>query len=118
LGGQPDLQRIDPNRLDDVLECRLAEIVDREIKPRAHLTVSVLGKTNGAGQRDSLQASGDIDAVAHKVAVAFLDDVAEVNADPELDAPVRWHACVPLDHRVLDFHGAAHGVDDAAELDE
>jgi hypothetical protein len=29
-----------------------------------------------------------------------------------------WHADVALDHAVLDFDGAAHGVDDAAELDE
>jgi hypothetical protein len=36
----------------------------------------------------------------------------------ELYAAVLGHAGVALDHRVLDFDGAAHRVDDAAELDE
>ena len=66
----------------------------------------------------AFQPRGDIDAVAHQIAVALLDDVAEMNADAELDAAVVRHAGVALDHRVLHFDGAAHGVDDAAELDE
>ena len=61
---------------------------------------------------------GDIDAVAHQVAVALLDHVAEMNADAELDAAIRRHAGVALDHAVLHFDRAAHGVDDAAELDD
>jgi hypothetical protein len=40
-----------------------------------------------------------------------------MNADAKLDAPIVWNACVPLKHRVLDFEGAAHRVDHAAELD-
>jgi hypothetical protein len=35
-----------------------------------------------------LQARGDIDAVAHEVAVAFLDDVAQMDANAKLDALV------------------------------
>ena len=68
--------------------------------------------------RDALQPRGDVDAVAHQIAVALLDDVAEMNADAEFDAPVRRHAGVALDHAVLHFDRAAHGVDDAAELDD
>jgi hypothetical protein len=41
-----------------------------------------------------------------------------VNADPEDDAAVRLHAGVTLDHGVLNFDCAAHGVDDAAEFDK
>jgi hypothetical protein len=41
-----------------------------------------------------------------------------MNADAELDAPVLRNACVPLDHRVLDFEGAPEGVDHAAEFDD
>ncbi len=41
-----------------------------------------------------------------------------MNADAKLDAPVGRHAGVALDHGVLHFDRAAHGVDDAAELDD
>ena len=60
---------------------------------------------------------GDIDAVAHQIAVALLDHVAEMDADPKFDALVGRDPGVALDHRPLDFNGAVHRVDDAAELD-
>ena len=41
-----------------------------------------------------------------------------MNADPEFDAALRRQAGVALDHGVLHLDGAAHRVDDAAELDE
>ena len=83
-----------------------------------HLPVGVLGEADRAGLGDAFQARGDIDAVAHQVAVALLDDVAEMNADAKLDAAIRRHAGVALDHAVLHFDRAAHRVDHAAELDE
>ncbi len=39
-----------------------------------------------------------------------------MNPDPELDAALGREASVALDHAVLDFNGAAHGVHHAAEL--
>ena len=83
-----DFERIDPDRLGDVLEFLLAKIADRQIKPPFHLAIGVFGEGDGARPGDSLEASGDIDAVAHEVAVGFLDDVAEMDADAELDAPI------------------------------
>ena len=112
------MQRIGPDRLGDVLELRRAEIGDREIEPPLDLPVGVLGQADRARRGDAFQSRGDIDAVAHQVAVALLDDVAEMNADPEHDAAVLGHAGVALDHGVLNFDRAAHGVDDAAELDD
>ena len=41
-----------------------------------------------------------------------------MNADTKLDAALRRKAGIALDHAVLHFDGAAHGVDDAAKLDE
>ena len=41
-----------------------------------------------------------------------------MNADAKFDAPLGRHARVALDHGVLHFDGAAHGVDHAAEFDE
>ena len=82
------------------------------------LPIGVLGKTDRAGRGDAFQPRGDVHPVAHQIAVALLDDVAEVNADAEDDAAILGHAGVALDHGVLNFDGAAHGVDDAAELDD
>ena len=38
------------------------------------------------GQRDPFEARGDIETVAHEVAVALLNDIAEMDADPKFDA--------------------------------
>ena len=116
--GLADFERIDPDRLGDVLELGRAEIGDREIEPPLDLPVGVLGEADRAGLGDALQPRGDIDAVAHQVAVALLDHVAEMDADPKFDALVRRDPSVALDHRPLDFNGAVHCVDDAAELDD
>ena len=116
--GTPTCERIGPDRLGDVLELRRAEIGDGEIEPPLDLAVGVLGQADRARLGDAFQSRGDVDAVAHQVAVALLDDVAEMNADAEDDAAVLGHAGVALDHGVLHFDRAAHGVDDAAELDD
>src|SRR5262249_52904910 len=60
----------------------------------------------------------DIDAVAHQVAIALLDDIAEMDADADFDVALRRQAGVALDHAVLDLDGAANRIDDASELDE
>ena len=63
-------------------------------------------------------AGGDINPVAHEVAVGLFDDIAEMNADPKFDALVGRDLGVALDHRPLDFDGKAHSVDDTAEFDD
>ena len=113
-----DLQRIDVHRLGDVLERHRAEIADLEIEPRLHLPIGVVGDADRAGLGDAFEPRGDIDAVAHEVAVALLDHVAEVDADPKFDALVGRDLGVALDHRPLDFNGAVHCVDDAAEFED
>ena len=97
LGGDAHLQRINPDRSFDVLELRRAEISDRHIEPAAHLAIGVLGQTDRAGRGDPFQSRGDVDAVAHQIAVALLDDVAQMNADPEFDAALRRQAGVAFD---------------------
>ena len=118
VGRSPTSERIDPDRIGDVLELRRAEIGDIESEPPLDLPIGVLGKTDRAGLGDALEPGGDIDAVAHEVAVALLDYVAEMNADAEFDAPLRRQAAVALGHAVLHFDRAAHRVDYAAELDD
>jgi hypothetical protein len=94
------------------------QIGDRQIEPRLDLAVGVLGQGDRAGFGDALQLRRNIDPISHQIAVALLDDIAEVNADSEDDAPVLRHARIALDHGVLNFDGAAHCVDHAAELDD
>jgi hypothetical protein len=65
---------------------------------------------------DAFEARGNIHAVAHQIAIALFDDIANMNADTKLDTPILRNPCVPLDHRLLDFNGAVHRVHDAAEL--
>jgi hypothetical protein len=118
MGLHADFQRIDPHGLGDVLELCQAKVAHLKIEPAFDLAVGVLGQTDRAGLSDSLEPRGDIDAVAHEVAVALLDDIAEMNANPKLNALLGRHAGVALDHSGLDFDRAAHGVDHASELDD
>jgi hypothetical protein len=81
-----DVQRVDPDRLGDVLEPGRAEIGHGKIEPPLDLPIGVLRQTDRAGLANAFEARGDIDAVAHQIAVGLLDDVAEMNADAKLDA--------------------------------
>ena len=118
LGWLAHFERIDSHRFGNVLELSLAEIADREIEPSLHLAIGVLGEADRAGLGDAFEASGDINSVAHQVAVTLFDDISEVNANAEDDASILWQADVALDHGVLHFDGAAHGVNHAAEFDD
>ena len=67
------------------------------------------------GCGDAFEARRDIHAVAEDV-VALDDDVAEIDADAELDAPVLRHIGVALAHAALDLGGAGDRVHHAREL--
>jgi hypothetical protein len=41
-----------------------------------------------------------------------------MNAAAELDSALRRQAQIALDHAILNLDGAAHGIDDATELDQ
>ena len=83
-----------------------------------HLAVGVLGKTDTARISNAFKARGNVDAVAHQVAIALLDHVAQMDADAELDATLRRKTRVALDHAILHLDCAANGIDDASELYE
>jgi hypothetical protein len=115
--GRANFQRIDPNWFGDVLEVSETKVGNREIEPPFHLAIGVLRQTDRARLGDALEASRDIDAVAHQIAVGLLDDVAEMDADAEFDSPLGRQARVAFDHAVLHFDGAAHSVDHAAKFE-
>ena len=73
---------------------------------------------NSARLADPLQPRGDIHAVAHQIAIALLDDVADVNPDAKFDSALRRQTRVALDHAGLHLDRAAHRVDHAAKLDD
>ena len=108
LGGAADFKRIDPDRFGNVLELGRTEIGDSEVEPCLHLPIGVLGKTDGAGLGDAFQTRRDVDAIAHQIAIALLDDVPEMNADAELDAALGRQAGVAFDEAVLHLNGAAY----------
>jgi hypothetical protein len=118
LGELADLEGIDADRLSDVLESSRAEIDDGKVKSSLHLTIGVLGETDRAGVGDALDSRRDVDPVAHQVAVRLLDDVAQMNSDPELDTALGLQASVARDHAALYLDRAAHGIDNAAKLNE
>ena len=70
------------------LSCFGPRSADGEIEPSLDLPVGVLGETDRARLADALQPRGDVDAIAHQIAVGLLDDVAQMDADPKLDALV------------------------------
>jgi hypothetical protein len=53
---------------------------------RSDLRIGALRQADRPGQPDPFEACGDIDTVAHEVAVALLNDIAEMDADPKFDA--------------------------------
>jgi hypothetical protein len=83
-----------------------SEIARSDVEPSLNLPICVFGKADAAWLSRRFETSGDVDAVAHQVAVGLLNDVAEVDADPKFDALVEQDLGVALDHRPLDFDGA------------
>jgi len=104
--------------LGDVLELCLTEIIDFKIEPRSYLPVCIFRKAYSSGLSNALQSDRNIDVVAHQVAIAFLDHVAEMNANAKFNTPIWWQTGVALDHRVLNLDAATNSVDDTAKLNE
>src|SRR5271165_5086424 len=82
------------------------------------LPIGVFGETDRPGRSNAFESRRDIDAIPHETAVAFLDHVADMDADAKLDPSLGRQAGVALDHAVLHLDGAAHRVDYAAKLGE
>jgi hypothetical protein len=109
---------IDPDRPRHVLEALLALVGKCGGDLALYLAIGVLGKADAARRRDPFEPCGDVDAVAHEVAVALDHHVAEIDADAEFDAFLGLEARVARRHGALDLDRAAQRVDDAHELDE
>ena len=108
---------VDPHWPRDVLELLLADVFEGEVEPARGILLHARRDADPAGLGQRFEPGRDVDAVAKDVAVLD-DDVADIDADTELDAgrrPARRHCARPSP---LHFDGAAQRIDDAAELDE
>jgi hypothetical protein len=65
---------------------QVSRIVGRQIEPRFDFAIGALGKADRAGLGDTLQPRSDIHAVAHKVAVGLLNDIAQMDSSVKFDA--------------------------------
>ena len=96
----------------------LTAILRGDINFAAHLVIGRAGQGNTTGVGDPLQSRRHIDALAHQIAVALLDNIAQMYADAKFDTALRRKTGIALHHAALHFDGAAHGVDDAAKFDD
>src|SRR6516225_1966023 len=106
-----------PDRPRDILERLLAHVFEGDIETACGILLNAGRDADAAWLGQAFEPRRDIDAVAKDIAVLD-DDIALVNADPKLDAPIRWQYGIALGHCRLHLSGRAERVDDAGELDQ
>ena len=94
-----------------------ADVLEPEVELVHGVVEGGARDADAAGFGKGLEPGRDVDAVAVEI-VALDDDVAEIDADAELDAPSWRNVLVALGHAALDYGSAAQCVDDAGELDQ
>src|SRR5271170_6969098 len=98
-----------------LLEVLPPEFAKGQIKPTADLIQHLARNADAAAIGDAFEPGRDIDPVAENVG-AVRDDFAEIDANAEFYAPIRWHLRISLEHTSLNRDGAADRVDDATEF--
>jgi hypothetical protein len=79
------------------------------------MVVDRIGDEHPTGVSQSFDPYGDVDAVAIEI-IALGDHVAEIDADAQLDAALRFDARVPLRHHLLHLDRTADRVDDPGKF--
>jgi len=105
------------DRTGDVLDFPCPEVLESQAQLVEHIVADRAADANAAGLRQRLQTRRDVDAVTKNI-VVIDDDVADVDADPEVDALLGRQTRIPLGHAALHVDRAAHRVDDAGELQQ
>ena len=105
------------DRPGNVLDGMLAQVLEPETQFVANLVVHIARNENAPRFGESLQACRDVDAVAIDI-VAVADDVADIDADAELNAALRRHLGIALGHASLHVDRAAHRIDYAREFQQ
>src|SRR5262249_34824307 len=110
-------KRVDMHRVRNVLHVLLASVPEDERHLVAHLLVGRARDANSTGLRDAFQPRRHVHAIPEDV-VPVENNVAEVDADAELDSPLSGYRRVSLGHVALDIDGTTHRIHDAAELSQ
>ena len=93
-------------------------ILRGDINFATYLIIGRARQINTTGLGDSLQSRRHIDAIAHEVSIVLHDDVAEIDADAELDALVRRHSGTALSQAPLYFDRRTHRIHNRREFDQ
>ena len=108
-GLRRQIEPIDAHGPRDVLQALLAGIDEVGRDLALHLPPSVLGNRDAARFGNALDPRRDVDAVAKDV-LALDDDVADIDADPELDRIGLGATGIVLPKLSLNFDRASDGV--------
>src|SRR5262249_13817619 len=82
-----------------------------------HLLVRRRRQADAARFGQGLQASSDVDTVAVEIAVLH-NHIADVEANPENQAPLPFDSLITLGHAVLNINGAPDSVDHTGKFGE
>src|SRR5215469_5319034 len=101
----------------DVFKLLLAEVIEGVIELIAHFIAHHPAEADPTGLGQTLQSGGQIYPVAVDVGVLD-DDIALVDADPELDPLLRWNGSVALHHPALHLDSTSDRIDNAGKFDQ
>ncbi len=93
------------------------QIVVTNIDPAADLPVRIIGDANPAGFGEAFKPHRGVDAFAENI-VFIDDDIADMQADPELDPQIRRDFSVLRGDPALELDCAARGIDRAGEFEQ
>ena len=105
------------NRPGDVLQRQRPDILEHDRQLVADMLAHRLRHQHAAGLAKLLQPCGDVHPVAQDE-FAVGHHVAEIDADPVLEAPLGRHRLLLGGHHFLQLDRAQDGVDHGAELDQ
>src|SRR5262245_4048342 len=106
-----------PDRPRYVLDLLLASVIECKIELVAYLISHHATNADPAGRRQGFEPRGDIDPVAIDIPL-IVHDVAEIDANAELDPLIHRHLGIAHSHLALGVDGAPHRVYDTRELDQ
>src|SRR5665811_2281602 len=110
-------QTEDADRLRNVLDALLAEILEAVGELAPDMVVNAARDADAAGLGQPLDTRGDIDAIAEDVAVLH-HDIADIDADAKPHTALFTEGQVGLGKIMLDLNGALYGGNDAGEFGE
>src|SRR5262249_28005854 len=111
---------MDPVHVDrtrNVFDDLLTHVLETKAELVAHLIVHNTRNHDPSRISESLEPCRHVYAITKNIA-AIDNDVANIDADSELNTLVDRHIRIPISHSALNINGAAHGVDDTDEFDQ